>query len=69
MSSLRVYATGFPDRTDGSGLTLLAGVGGGDPAFRRVGRLFGGDVDVSVVYTWWIGWLLAHHPSEKARWR
>ena len=29
VSSLRVYATGFPDRTDGSGLTLLAGVGAG----------------------------------------
>lgn len=30
VSSLRVYATGFPDRTDGSGLTLLAGVGAGE---------------------------------------
>lgn len=27
VSSLRVYASGFPDPTDGSGLTLLAGVG------------------------------------------
>jgi len=30
VSSLRVYASGFPDPTDGSGLTLLAGVGAGE---------------------------------------
>jgi outer-membrane receptor for ferric coprogen and ferric-rhodotorulic acid len=30
VSSLRVYATGFPDKTTGQGLKLLAGVGAGE---------------------------------------
>ncbi len=30
VSSLRVYANGFPDKTSGKGLTLLAGVGAGE---------------------------------------
>ncbi|WP_206099627.1 TonB-dependent siderophore receptor [Rheinheimera riviphila] len=30
VSSLRVYATGFPDKTTGKGLKLLAGVGAGE---------------------------------------
>ena len=41
--SLRVYATGFPDRATGTGLTLLAGVGAGEDTRDSIDLTLTGD--------------------------